>query len=39
MNVSDFLTVMVQKMPKKDTKEEILKVLKVFNDDETENVV
>ena len=34
MNCS-FLTVMSQKMSEKDTKEEILKALKLFNDDET----
>ncbi|XP_032733962.1 centrin-2-like [Lontra canadensis] len=35
MNFSDFLTVMTQKMSEKDTKEEILKAFKLFNDDET----
>ncbi|CAD7693857.1 unnamed protein product [Nyctereutes procyonoides] len=35
MNFSDFLTVMTQKISEKDTKEEILKTFKLFNDDET----
>lgn len=35
MNFSDFLTVMSQKMSEKDTKEETLKVFKLFDGDET----
>ncbi|ELK35374.1 Centrin-2, partial [Myotis davidii] len=35
MNFNDFLTVMTQKMCKKDSKEDILKAFKVFHDDET----
>ncbi|KAL6057829.1 hypothetical protein STEG23_034032 [Scotinomys teguina] len=35
MNSGDFLTVMTQKMSQKYTKEEILKALKLFSDDET----
>lgn len=35
MNSGDFLTVMAQKMSQEDTKEEILKALKLFSDDGT----
>lgn len=35
MNFNDFLMVMTQKMCEKDTKEEILKAFKLFDDDET----
>ncbi|OBS70995.1 hypothetical protein A6R68_00492, partial [Neotoma lepida] len=35
INSGDFLTVMAQKMSQKDTKEEILKGLKLFSEDET----
>ncbi|XP_062051213.1 centrin-2-like [Lepus europaeus] len=39
MNFSDSLTVMTQKMSEKDTKEEILKAFKLFNDDETGKIL
>ncbi|XP_043844135.1 centrin-2-like [Dromiciops gliroides] len=35
INFNDFLAVMTQKMAEKDTKEEILKAFRFFNDDET----
>ncbi|XP_059528970.1 centrin-2-like [Myotis daubentonii] len=35
MNFNDFLTVMTQKMWEKDSKEDILKAFKLFDDDET----
>ncbi|XP_036194334.1 centrin-2-like [Myotis myotis] len=35
MNFNDFLTVMTQKMCEKDSKEDILKAFKLFDDDET----
>ncbi|XP_023611201.1 centrin-1-like, partial [Myotis lucifugus] len=35
INFNDFLTVMTQKMFEKDSKEDILKAFKLFDDDET----